>query len=504
MPPKLSDRMISDHEYRQRVRRYRPSSLLPLIAEAAALYDSPERPRAWRNPRLRAYTPWALADVARVSLVSSNEHRADATRDDLADLLAHYAALDDPFATSGDPEHDVLGFLLRTTGEQLTWQESDKATLGRTVALFSQTPPARPLKCITAGWDQDALGCSLSEYVGTAQTLWLAAVSNAGRFDPAQIDAELAAHLDVPTVTGILDAHFATDTDGFRTEEHQQAEQRRRPGIREDPQLRRFEYNPLRGRPALTGFGPGYLCPVPGLVVAKASPAGVYFTGFNHFGPDFTDDLGDMFEQYVGRQLRLISDATVIPEITYKQDGNTKRSIDWFVVFDNLVLLVEVKSTMPNRPVRLGSDGAIPELVKKLQKAYSQIDNTAALIANQHPDFAAIPTGRPVLGMVITLESFHLANSTIQRQHLTATTTRTVLAGISELEHLVSVNDTGVADLLLARDADQEQSTWSLHGVLQGHSTGPNRVLDAGWDASPWASANRGRRTTAANDTELA
>ncbi|GAA1966361.1 hypothetical protein [Catenulispora subtropica] len=504
MPPNLSDRMISDHEYRQRIRRYRPSSLLPLIAAAAAAYGSPERPRAWLDPRLNAYTPWALADVARVSLVSGNEYRAEATTDDLAVLLAHYAALDDPFGTSGDPAHDVLGFLLRTSGEQLTWQESDKATLARTAALFSQTPPTRPLKCITAGWDQDVLGCSLSDYVGTAQTLWGAAVSNAGRFDPAQIDAELAAHLDIPTVTSILDTHFATDTDGFRAEELGQAEQRRQAGIREDPQLRRFEYNPLRGRPALTGFGPGYLCPVPGLVWAKASPTGVYFTGFNHFGSDFTNDLGDLFEQYVGRQLRLISGATVIPEITYKQDGNTKRSIDWFIVFDKLVLLVEVKSTMPNRPVRLGSADAIPELAKKLEKAYSQIDNTAALIANQHPDFAAIPTDRPVLGMIVTLEPFHFANSTIQRQHLTATTTRTVLAGISELEHLVCVDDIGVADLLLARDADQEQSTWSLHGVLQGHSAGPNPVLDAGWDTYPWASANRGRRTTAANNTEQA
>jgi hypothetical protein len=43
--------------------------------------------------------------------------------------------------------------------------------------------------------------------------------------------------------------------------------------------IRKYTSNPLRGRPLLTGFGPGYLCPVPYLALAKATPWGVYFTG---------------------------------------------------------------------------------------------------------------------------------------------------------------------------------------------------------------------------------
>jgi hypothetical protein len=391
MPPNLADRMVSDTEYRQRIRRHRPSSLLSLIAAAAAAYGRPERPQAWLHPpSLRAFTPWALADVARVALVSGNEHRAEATPEDLAAILTYYAALDDPFRRSENPSHDVLGFLLRMSGEQLTWQEPDLPTLARTAALLCQTPPTKPLKYITPGWDQAALGYSLADYVGAAQLLWASALSSAGRFDPTALDPELAANLNPATVVDIIDRHFATDTEAFQAEERAQASQTRR-----DPQLRRFDYNPLRGRPALTGYGPGYLCPVPGLVWAKASPSGLYFTGLQHFGSGFVDDLGELFEQYVGRQLRLIGDATVIPEVSYKEGRDTKLSVDWFVVFDNLVLLVEVKSTMPTRPVRLGSAEAVPDLVKKLEKAYGQIDKSAALVAARHAAFTAIPsTGR--------------------------------------------------------------------------------------------------------------
>ncbi|MEV5931915.1 hypothetical protein AB0L56_03860 [Streptomyces sp. NPDC052079] len=41
----LYDRLVTEDEYRQRIRRHRHSSLLPLIATAAARYSTPERPQ---------------------------------------------------------------------------------------------------------------------------------------------------------------------------------------------------------------------------------------------------------------------------------------------------------------------------------------------------------------------------------------------------------------------------------------------------------------------------
>ncbi|WP_369225453.1 hypothetical protein AB5J52_31775 [Streptomyces sp. R39] len=93
----LYDRLVTEDEYRQRIRRHRPSSLLPLIAAAAARYGAPERPQPWLQSPSMKYTPWALADAARVCLAYGTEYqRSDATERDLLEILAAYSSLKEP------------------------------------------------------------------------------------------------------------------------------------------------------------------------------------------------------------------------------------------------------------------------------------------------------------------------------------------------------------------------------------------------------------------------
>ena len=192
----------------------------------------------------------------------------------------------------------------------------------------------------------------------------------AGRFDPALFDTPdgklIARHVGRDTVIRVLDAHFATSTEQFRAEDQKAAA---RAGV--DDQLRRFTYNPLRGHPLLTGFGAGYLCPMPQLAWAKATPWGVYFTGLGHYGDRFARDLGHLFEQYIGRQLRLLPDAQVLPEITYGPRTARRKTVDWIVVLPEVVLLVEVKSAIPTEPVRLGTPDAADAMLSKLGKAFT-------------------------------------------------------------------------------------------------------------------------------------
>ena len=102
-----------------------------------------------------------------------------------------------------------------------------------------------------------------------------------GRFDLALFDTPdgelIDRHLSRDTVTRVLDTHFVTTTAQFRAD-NKTAEDR----AGRDDQLRRYTYNPLRGRPLLTGFGVGYLCPMPQLASAKATPWGVYCTSWYH------------------------------------------------------------------------------------------------------------------------------------------------------------------------------------------------------------------------------
>ncbi|MCW2943238.1 MAG: hypothetical protein JWN00_6223, partial [Actinomycetia bacterium] len=342
------------------------------------------------------------------------------------------------------------------------------------------------------GWDNQVLGCSLTEYVGTAQLLWASAHACGGRFDPAVFDSEegarFARHLPGETVLAVLDRHFAVDAATFKAQDL--AAQ-----ARADKELRRFTYNPLRGRPALTGFGPGYLVPAPHLALAKAGLSGIYFSGHQHYGHQFPTELGHLFEQYIGSQLRLLPDACVYPEISYKIRKEKAESTDWIVVFDDLVLLVEVKSTIPIEAARLGDNAGMDDAVKKFGRAYDrQIDKTAQLITSRHPAFEHIPADRPIAGLIVTLEPFHLANATFYRERMPATRTPICVVDASEIEDLVTVTDISVSRFLQDWMDDPERSTWALHTTLQGHENQRNPILDAAWNTYPWASVNRGLR----------
>ena len=474
----LYDRLVSDHEYVQRVRQQRPSALLPLIAAASARWHD----ATWWNSPFRKYTPWALADSARVSLTYGNEYRGDGrcTENDLLSMLAAYAALTDPMVRDKGSFESVSGWLLRVSGEQLTFQESGFSDLARTAALFDQTPPARTPTCLVDGWDEELLGCSLSDYVGVAQLLHVSAQHNAGRFDLAWLGQpqmeKVCAVIPADTIREVTERHFVTDQKAFRAEN----EARR---LSRDPHLRRFEYNPLRGHPFLSGFGPGFLAPSSHLIAPKGSPLGLYYLGMAHFGNSFAQELGDLFEQYIGRQLRLLPDAAVHPEIIYLDE---RRSVDWIVVFDDLVLLVEVKSTRPTQQLRLGVLDRTNAALRQLKHAHQQVETTAALITGRHPSFTHIPADRPVHGLVVTMEPFHTANAPFQREGQPDADTFVTVCSAAELEHLVTLQGTSASQLLLERQADDLQSTYALSTALTGKNLGRNSILDAGWDSYPW------------------
>ncbi|WNI27349.1 hypothetical protein [Streptomyces sp. ITFR-16] len=486
----LYGRLVTDHEYVQRVRQQRPSALLPVIAAASARWNH----GTWWNSPFRKYTPWALADVARVSLGYGNEHRGDGTctEKDLLSMLAAYASLTDLMIRDNGSAESVSSWFLRVSGEQFSFQEFGFSDLARTAALFDQTSPARTPACLVDGWDEELLGCSLSDYVGVTQLLQVSALRNEGRFDPAWLNQpqmeKVCSVIPDGTIREVTERHFVTDQEAFRAEN----EARR---LSRDPHLRRFEYNPLRGRPFLSGFGRGYLAPSSHLIAPKGSPLGLYYMGVNHFGDVFAQELGDLFEQYIGRQLRQLPNAEVHSEIIYRDE---RRSVDWIVVFDDLVLLVEVKSTRPTQQLRLGVLDRTNAALRQIKHAYKQVETTAALIASKDPNFSHIPANRPVQGLVVTMEPFHTANAPFQKEMRPDTDTPITVCSAAELENLVTLQDLSASQLLIGRLADPRESTYSLDTAFRGKNLARNAILDAGWDSYPWKRhADLGRGTAA-------
>ncbi|MYV50188.1 hypothetical protein GT031_32785 [Streptomyces sp. SID2888] len=124
-----------------------------------------------------------------------------------------------------------------------------------------------------------------------------------------------------------------------------------------------------------------------------------------------------------------------------------------------------------------------------LGHAYEQIDRTAALIASGRKEFARVPASRPVHGLIVTMEPFHIVNAPLQRPLLPATTVPVTVCSIGELENLVTITDAPVGRILLERAADARRSTYALREALSGHAHVSNAVLDAGWASYPWRRA---------------
>jgi hypothetical protein len=252
------------------------------------------------------------------------------------------------------------------------------------------------------------------------------------------------------------------------------------------PNIRRLQFNPLEARPVVEGVVT-LLIPVPGLLVRKVSPLGIYYSGLEHFGEAFARDLGWLFEAYVGRQLQQMHSATVHPSVPYGRDK--RQSVDWIAVFDGVTVLFEVKSARPTEAVRTGSDDAAAALQRSLGKAIRQIDVTAGLIRDQHEAFRFIPHDQPIVGLVVTLEPFHVINAPPYRQLLPQASVPVRFCAAFELEQLVTAEDRTVGDILLAYVQDPDAQDWAVEHAMErhGHSFGRNTVLDEAWAALPWS-----------------
>ncbi|MER8073850.1 hypothetical protein ABTZ59_37190, partial [Streptomyces sp. NPDC094034] len=163
-----------------------------------------------------------------------------------------------------------------------------------------------------------------------------------------------------------------------------------------------------------------------------------------------------------------------------------RRSVDWIVIFDDLVLLVEVKSTRPTQQLRLGVLDRTSAALRQIKHAYQQLETTAALITDRNPSFRHIPADRPIHGLVVTMEPFHTANAPFQKEVRPNTDMPVTVCSATEVEHLVTLRDTSASQVLLERHGDPLTSTYSLNTSLVGRSVGRNAILDAGWDSYPW------------------
>lgn len=480
--------------FRQRVRRHRRSDLLRSVAALATRIHVTEYEGGAPLNLPNYVTTFALAGIARTALIAANEHRdPGSAASDLFKLCRYYVNVEDP-ALSEEPGLDRLRRTLnRIAYEQFGFQYSLMENVGRTLPLFLDHRSGCPGAPTDAQWETE-LGIRLEDFVRLGFVLHVAAVRNGGRVTRDLLRADHVAPIFTPLTPAealeIVDRHFARTLEQLRSDgaEGEQAG------------LEKWSFNPLVATPVVK-VDDSLIAPIPRLVIDRVTPTGLYFDGLGAWGATFTDALGCMFQKYVGTQLALLEHAVVHPEVTFGRPE--KKTVDYFVVTPEIVLLVEVKASRPIFATRLGTASGDDDFVVKIGRAVSQIERTAKLIREKHPSLKNIPLDRPLGGLVVTLEPFHLAVTFLYENLVGTPDIPIAIASSHELEGFVAAATTrsDVGHLLHSALNPPAPTPPSLAKAV-GHLTrGPNPILSESWDRftkpfselSGWTQDDEGR-----------
>jgi hypothetical protein len=186
---------------------------------------------------------------------------------------------------------------------------------------------------------------------------------------------------------------------------------------------------------------------------------------------------------------------SVHPEVVYRVGKQEAKSIDWFVVFDDLVLLIETKATRSPLAARAADTTVQDAYTRTLGDAFGQIERTLGKIRADAPEFAHIPTDRPFIGMVATLDPWYVANS-LGRAFLPTPALPIVVAPLGDIEYLIGISQRRSASNILQEivATGDERQTWELGTALQHYSTSGDRnaLLREAFDRLPIRSNRAG------------
>ena len=378
----------------------------------------------------------------------------------------------------------AFNILARVAYEQFPYQETIFQEMARPEVFFNDYSGRKQLEVISEESLAELLGAPVRAAVAVALILYASAKNNLGFFDPAWLDqpnfAEVLDLVPRGQILAVIDSVFASSIEQFK----QQATEA--PPL---PYLERYLFNPLTARPLLRLRDERLLAPVMQTIGRKLSPIELYYLGIKRWGPAFARDMGKLLEDYIGRQLASLPGVEVHPEVAYTEKKNVIDSVDWIVVFDNLVLLVEAKATRTPAAARAADMTAQGTYQATLGKAFKQINRTYRALQAKAPAFDHIPTDRPMLGLVATLDPWYMANS-MAREFLPPTDITTMVASARELEHLVAIGQRQPVSRVLGEimRPDDQRQTWELDTALEAFAEPADRnpLLEEAWARLPF------------------
>lgn len=464
---------MSYQEFVRLVRRLRRSDLLVALAQISAHAVRESQKPDFDRDRPPDYHQWALAGIARAALCYGNDHREGRpSLQDIKRLSSAFVNIHDPFIE----DRDVGSLMVRIAHEQFQFQQPDFHGLARTQALLVDTAESAGSTVITPAFWHSLLGCSLRDLFAVALMAHTMAAKSGGELNLGSLDtlefAPVFEFVSRETTKSILRSLFIDTVDAHRQTVKEVAAVDEVKG-----DLERYSFNPLKVHPFVLINERRAVAPVVPFVFHRAMPGSLYFPAIRKHGPAFSNELGRLFEIYVGAQLGLLR-GVVNPEIKYEVGGESFLSVDFFFITRKLVVLVEAKATPMRADGRRGGPTLGLDLKRGPGEAVAQIERSARLIREGHPSFSAIPSDRPVVGLVVTLEPYYAVS-------WPSPEVPTWTASVEDLEHVVRCQTHGLDDLLVPHPTPQ--ATYPLTGRLQDLSfDGRNAILDGAYSKLPF------------------
>ncbi len=469
-------------EFVERVCVYRTSDVLRALSVQSGELFAPDAKREhWR-----IINPWAAAAIAKESLLHGSEEpdQRDLSAEQIFDLFSDFGHAHDP---EPDDQHAVARILATMFYEQFGWQESIFEELARAAALFrgGSTRDHEFIRQII----EDALGVSIEDAIAATFVISGGSKNQNGRWRPELLDDENIRELFdiVPKEAVLKYAAFLTADRGKFEESHTRAMSRVPNADVSKPQ--RHGFNPLFKHPIVEISPNEMVVPIDSLVARRLSPAMLYYDAIALADQDFTSPLGRVVEDYAGRQLKELesSGSRVISKFRHRAKKEEFESTDWFVDLPDCVLFVEVKSARVLLAERMGQMPEDRGVRSLLTEAFNQINKDVNLFIAKKSEFVAhIPSGKPMLGLVVTSEPIYHGNSPFIRELLPAPKIPITVIPMRVLERIVMMDSRLLGAALLSVLHDSEKSTWPLITALGNMEGVPlNRILQNAADELP-------------------
>lgn len=452
-------------EFIRSVLRYRPSQVVPFLAA----YSSGCERAAIQNGETEQWYPWAISAIAKASVLRGHEFSSsDITPEVLAGLIQDFNGSGIPL-----PGQSAASMLTPILHEQFPYQESLFEDMARAHVLLAQSAPDQtPIP-----WEE-VLGIGLDQAIRASHVLHQVVVHHGGRYAPAILDmpgfqdvyTRVAPRSEIEVTASLLTASIG-DLKRVRAA----ADER----VLIPEMLERYAFNPLISHPLVDLGARGVWAPQTMFIPRALLGVNLYYRGLERWGKRFADSLGKRVETYVGKQLSLINNIQLHPEVEYAKDTH---SIDWLWVTDEAVILVECKAARMPLDAQAGGETLESVMRRYIGHARGQIDKTARLIREGHPAFDHIPKDRQIVGVVTTAEPFYLADTPFSGFISTGEVPAMTMS-LRELEVLAGCPEPEAAALVIEQAHRGDDGGRFIAKFTEQALRRENPILDDAWHA---------------------